>query len=347
MTFWLARLETSGPRMRLYCERLPSLLVGWPSKYHRGRPRMPVGPPSLRLIAEVTRGLKAGSRYLSNRSGGSMMCMSQSTKRYPSFMRGSCCARGRWRPHPGRLGAPAWLVNARCAYYYAKIGANLRGRPCPTRPRRRVREVICGLRARIASHALPPGARLREWDVAAEFGVPRLSARAALDALVHLGFAERQPNRGILVRRRDLAEILGLFDLRAVNEGLCARLAATGVPPESWQDLVELFGAPMQDIVARRDLDAYVRHYEHFRHRLMAAAALPPLNELLERLNDMTAVYGRRLLLVSDRTQHALHEHRAVLAALRQGDAAAAERLRRATIANVRAALARYHAFVL
>jgi DNA-binding GntR family transcriptional regulator len=214
-------------------------------------------------------------------------------------------------------------------------------------PRPTVREVICGLRARIASHALPPGARLREWDVAAEFGVPRLSARAALDALVHLGFAERQPNRGILVRRRDLAEILGLFDLRAVNEGLCARLAATGVPPESWQDLVELFGAPMQDIVARRDLDAYVRHYEHFRHRLMAAAALPPLSELLERLNDMTAVYGRRLLLVSDRTQHALHEHRAVLAALRQGDAAAAERLRRATIANVRAALVRYHAFVL
>src|SRR5579875_3386035 len=194
MTFWLARLETSGPRMRLYCERLPSLLVGWPSKYHRGRPRMPVGPPSLRLIAEVTRGLKAGSRYLSNRSGGSMMCI-------------LLCQDWRQSKRPP-MSDPA----------------------APPRPS--VREVICGLRARIASHALPPGARLREWDVAAEFGVPRLSARAALDALVHLGFAERQPNRGILVRRRDLAEILGLFDLRAVNEGLCARLAATGVPPE-------------------------------------------------------------------------------------------------------------------
>jgi DNA-binding GntR family transcriptional regulator len=209
------------------------------------------------------------------------------------------------------------------------------------------KEVVHRLRERIATHQIPPGARLREWDVAADFGVPRLSAREALEALVHLGFVERQPNRGIVVRRRDLAEILGLFDMRAVNEGLCARMAAANGAPESWEDLVALFDAPMQDIVARKDLHAYVHHYEQFRRRLIAAAAFPPLIELLERLNDMTVVFGRRVLLVSDRTEHALHDHRAVLAALRRGDADAAERLRRATIVNVRAAVERYHAFVL
>jgi hypothetical protein len=36
-----------------------------------------------------------------------------------------------------------------------------------------------------------------------------------------------------------------------------------------------------------------------------------------------------------------------VLDALRRGNAATAERARRATIANVRAAVERYHAFVL
>src|ERR1700681_4502806 len=89
MTLVLARPETSGPRMRLYCEMLPSLLVGVPSKNHNGRPRMPVLPPSTLRFDEVTRSLNAGSRYLSNRSIGSMMCMSQSTKRYPSFISGS------------------------------------------------------------------------------------------------------------------------------------------------------------------------------------------------------------------------------------------------------------------
>ena len=210
-----------------------------------------------------------------------------------------------------------------------------------------VRDVAHRLRERSASHTIPPGSRLREWDVAADFGVPRLSAREALDALVHLGFVERQPNRGIVVRRRELGEILELFEMREVNEGLCARIAARNAEPASWDDLIELFAGPMQKAVERKDLQDYVRHYEKFRGRLIAAANSPPLAELLQRLNDMTSIFGRRVLLLSDRTEHALSDHRAVLAALRCADAEAAERLRRATIANVRAAVERYHSFVL
>jgi DNA-binding GntR family transcriptional regulator len=217
----------------------------------------------------------------------------------------------------------------------------------PAPARASVRDVAHRLRERIAVHTIPPGARLREWDVAADFGIPRLTAREALEALVHLGFVERQPNRGIVVRRRELAEVLRLFEMREVNEGLCARIATRNALPESWDDLIELFGSPMQDIVERKDLHAYVRYYEQFRHRLIDAADSPPLAELLQRLNDMTSIFGRRVLLVSDRTEHALHDHRAVLAALRRGDAAEAERARRATIANVRAAVEHYHAFVL
>src|SRR6516165_12051963 len=43
MTLVLARAETSGPRIRLYCEMLPSLLIGAPSKNHKGRRR--IDPP--------------------------------------------------------------------------------------------------------------------------------------------------------------------------------------------------------------------------------------------------------------------------------------------------------------
>ena len=210
-----------------------------------------------------------------------------------------------------------------------------------------VKEVVGHLRSRIAAHAVPPGARLREWEVANDFGVSRLAAREALEALVHLGFVERQPNRGIVVRQRQLAEILSLFDMCEVNEGLCARLAARNASTESWNDLIEFFGEPMQHIVETKDLDAYVHHYEMFRHRLIDAACSPPLAELLDRLNDMTSVFGRRILLATDRTEHALRDHRAVLSALKQGDGEAAEQLRRLTLANVRAAVERYQGFVL
>jgi len=219
--------------------------------------------------------------------------------------------------------------------------------PSPATGRQSAERVARRLRRQIASHAIAPGARLREWDVARDCDVPRLTAREALDALVHQGFLERQPNRGVVVRRRELPELLQLFDLREVNEGLCARLAARNAEPESWDDLIALFGAPMAAVVERKDLDAYVRNYEKLRRRLMQAADSSPLTDILQRLQDMTGVFSHRVLLVSDRTQQALHDHRAVLAALSRGNAAAAERARRTTISNVRAMVQRYHAFVL
>ena len=94
-------------------------------------------------------------------------------------------------------------------------------------------------------------------------------------------------------------------------------------------------------------LDGYVHGYEIFSRRLIDAACSPPPAELLDRLNDTTIVFGRRILLATDRTEHALRDHRAVLSALKRGDGPAAEQLRRLTIANVRAAVERYQGFVL
>src|SRR6516165_7990518 len=64
MTLVLARAETRGPRIRLYCEILPSLLIGEPSKNHSGRRRIPVLPELVGRGDDVTRRLNAGSRYL-------------------------------------------------------------------------------------------------------------------------------------------------------------------------------------------------------------------------------------------------------------------------------------------
>src|SRR5437867_2257729 len=71
-----------------YCCSSASIVVGRPSTTivpRTGRPSAPMG--------RITRCLNAGSRYRSNRSGGSMMCMSQSTNRSPSFMASSSASR--------------------------------------------------------------------------------------------------------------------------------------------------------------------------------------------------------------------------------------------------------------
>jgi DNA-binding GntR family transcriptional regulator len=174
-----------------------------------------------------------------------------------------------------------------------------------------------------------------------------LGGREALDILIHLDFVDRQPNRGVVVKRRELPEVLRLFEIREVNEGLCARLAAGGLSPECWQDLVELFDGPMAEIVERKDLHAYVANFEKLRGRLIDAAGSPALANLFSWLYDLTDIFVRRILLASDRTHYGLRDHRAVVAALRAGDAAEAERLRRRTIANLRSAVEQYSAFVL
>jgi DNA-binding GntR family transcriptional regulator len=176
-----------------------------------------------------------------------------------------------------------------------------RSRTQETAPRVGVAELVRQLRERIASHAIAPNSRVREWDVATEFGVPRLLAREALDRLAQLGFVDRQPNRGVVVHRFRLEELVQLYDMREVNEGLCARLAARHVGPETWDGLIELFGEAMAKIVHDKQFDAYSSHYERLRKALVDAAASPPLAELLERLNDMTRIAGRRMLLVSER----------------------------------------------
>jgi DNA-binding GntR family transcriptional regulator len=80
---------------------------------------------------------------------------------------------------------------------------------------------------------------------------------------------------------------------------------------------------------------------------LVDAAGSPVLADLLGRLYDMTNTVGRRVLVISDRTRYGLRDHRSVLAALRAGDADAAERLRRTTIANIKEAVERYYTFLV
>src|SRR5579862_2621410 len=61
------------------------------------------------------------------------------------------------------------------------------------------------LRARIASHEIPPGAKLREQAIADEFGVSRARVRDALALLAQRGLVERFPGRGAIVLRFDFA----------------------------------------------------------------------------------------------------------------------------------------------
>jgi len=208
-------------------------------------------------------------------------------------------------------------------------------------------DLLQTLRSRIASQEIPPGAKLREHELADELGVPRARIRQALFALEQRGLVERIPNRGAVVTRLDLSQVFRIYDVREVLEGLCVRLATQNAPPESWQDLLDDFKGPMKKLLAQGDLDAYTAGYDRFRRSTIEAAANPLLAEMLDSIFEKTQVLIRRILILPGRADTGLREHIAVLEAMRRGDADEAERLRRANLRSARAYLERYQKYVL
>ena len=229
----------------------------------------------------------------------------------------------------------------------AKTGVRPAARPKIAAKGKRGVDLQKILRERIARQEIAPGAKLGENALAKAFGVPRAIVREALCALEQRGLIERIPNRGAVVARLDLSQVFAIYDTREVLEGLCARLATQNVPPESWQDLVEMFDGPMVEHVARGDYEAFLAGYGLFRLRLLQAAANPVLSSMLDSIYEKTQAVIRRIMILPGRAQVGLGEHRAVLAAMRRGDAEEAERLRRLNMRSAKACLERYQSFVL
>lgn len=71
------------------------------------------------------------------------------------------------------------------------------------------------LRGRIFGGEIPPGTRLPELDLVAEYGVARATVREALQRLVHQGVLQRKPNHSAEVPELTPAAVADIF---------CARL---------------------------------------------------------------------------------------------------------------------------
>ncbi len=208
-------------------------------------------------------------------------------------------------------------------------------------------EILETLRRRIAGQEIPPGAKLREQDLSAEFGVPRTRIRDVFSALESRGLIERIPNRGAVVTRLDMELVFKLYDVREVLEGLCARLATENVPPESWQDLVDHYSGPMADYLKTGDFDSYVEGYDRLRQRTITAAGNPIAAQMLDSIYERTNFVIRRIIILPGRAETGLEQHRAVLAAMRRGDGIEAERLKRLNMRSAKESLNRFRNYVL
>ncbi len=209
------------------------------------------------------------------------------------------------------------------------------------------KQVLAALRERIVEGYYPQGVKLVEQDLAQEFGTSRPMLREILGDLENLGLVEKFPNRGTTVRRIDSRSLLEIMEIREVLEGLAARLAAQNSKPQDWQNLAKEFGEPFEQIVKNLEFERYLNLIGTFRDRMVVAASSEELSKLIISMYAKIQIVQRRIVILPGRIEQAIHEHRAVLKAIMEGNPEKAEKMKRLNMKNAREWLEKYKAWVL
>ena len=87
-------------------------------------------------------------------------------------------------------------------------------------------QVLAELRRRIVDGDYPPGQRLTEERLAADFGVSRNPVREALRIVEADGLITMMPRKGAVVATPDASSVADLFAVRSSLETVAARMAA-------------------------------------------------------------------------------------------------------------------------
>ena len=171
-----------------------------------------------------------------------------------------------------------------------------------------------------------PGHHLVADDLAQEFGTSRMPVREALQRLENAGLVSITPHRGAVVSELSEQEIVEVYHIRAVLEGLAARLAAPHLSPADYDRLNALIDDMASTGTAEPDLDQLLRGNRDLHEIIWQAARAPRLHELLENLYDASRRFRNISILLSGRLEQIVQEHRRIVQALAAGDPATAER---------------------
>lgn len=169
------------------------------------------------------------------------------------------------------------------------------------------------LRQAILEGILPPGARLRQEDLAETFGTSRIPIREALRVLAYEGLVQSEPYRGFSVTSLPgVEQIEEIYDLRTVLEGHAVRLAISLLTDADLDDLRRIHDAMVRE--ENEDRQFILR--EDFYLRLYSVTARPRLIEMIFRLRQDVARSLRWKLV-----QHSPTHHDRFWDAIRQADA--------------------------
>lgn len=183
-------------------------------------------------------------------------------------------------------------------------------------------KIYSQLRSLIVGRQLLPGERILVDQLAAEMGVSRTPILNAFRRLGQEGVVQVLPRRGIYVRRYGKAEMVRLFAVREVLDGLATRLATTEIQPAEIEEFVRAFERQDPSSMAPPAIRRYVELDRTFHCRLVELAGNDQLTAAMDSINMRLFVWQDGVVRPPAET---IPEHLAILDALRRRDPDGAE----------------------
>jgi len=192
-----------------------------------------------------------------------------------------------------------------------------------------VDQVYDAIFTEITEGKLPPNSRLIQEELAEAYGVSRQPVQQALLLLRSQGIVSDAPGRGLLVLPLDVGLVRRLYEVRAVLEGLAARLAAgntDGTSAAQGTSLIKTGRAAVRSHSVTQQIAADLAF-----HRFLYDASGNPLIQetTAPHWNHMQRVMGDVLRGDDAMPGTIWDEHAAILEAVLAGHADAAETLAR------------------
>jgi len=196
------------------------------------------------------------------------------------------------------------------------------------------------LRQAILRGAHPPGTRLRQQELAAQYGASRVPVREALRILESEGLVAMVANTGAWIAQLSLDECVELYQVRERIEPLLLRYSLPQLTSEQINRLAEL----AEQMRQAGDVEEFLALDREFHLGSYAGASTTFLSATVERLWNTTQHYRRAFTrLLDGESNRILHdEHHMLVAAIRAGDSDDAERVLLGHIRRTRLQLVRH-----
>jgi DNA-binding GntR family transcriptional regulator len=179
------------------------------------------------------------------------------------------------------------------------------------------------IRGRIRAGTLAGGERVVPETIAAELSISRMPVREAIRQLDSEGLLTIRPNRGAIVTTLTPEDVLELFEMRAVLEGLAARKAALLMDDDTEDQLFLILRRMRRATDA--SVDAFIEQHNAFHETIGARAGGTWLSIETKRLAATVEPYLRLYFTHLNQARFTIEEHAALLDELRTRDPARAE----------------------